>query len=777
MNLPQSTPAAAADRGARARRFKLAPLGALAAGFGLAHGGAWAQSAPQPVAPAASAPASTPAAAEPAAPMLPPVTARAEAERQGKDDYQTKRTRIGKGDQELRDVPQSLTIVSEKLMDDRHLDTMKDTLRYTAGISFLAAEGGEEDVRLRGFSLQATGDVFIDGMRDPAFYDRDTFFLDRLELLRGSAGLIFGRGSTGGAVNQVTKQPYLLTENQVDVSFGSGDYKRVVGDFNVRLGESSALRIGTMVTQADNNGAGTSLDKRGIAGAWRTGIGEQHEFAVTLYLLDNDNGMNYGMPWIRPTPTSPVSTSTLLPIDPDSYYGMASDRNAGSARMVSASHTWRLGGGHEIVTKLRKGAFERDQRAGTVRFAPAAQQPGGVAVSLETFGPNTVINRGTQLKIQDMDTVLAQSDYSGRFKWFGMPHELQVGIDVAQEKKQVYGQRTVAQGGVVPIKPQTRIGTPNDGASIDESLRVLRKTSEYESLAGGVYVQDMVEFVPKWKLLGGLRYDYLTGDYDTFTIPTTAPGPETKTSYRMNLGEVSKRLAILFQPNDQLSFHLASATSFNTSGDAYSLSAANQNLPPEQSRNVELGAQVDFFGGMFSARAAIFRTTKLQERNTDPLLTGVVTLSGKRHASGLELDLTGRLTPDWEVWGSYAWIPSAKIDVAASPVDSERQGSRPSLTPRHSGSIWTTYQISQAWRVGGGLNARSGVQPNRNPGFEAPRYVTGDLMAEFRGNDKLSYKVNLNNVTDKLYAEGLYTSGHYIPGPGRTLTVTGSFKF
>ncbi|WP_295640684.1 TonB-dependent siderophore receptor [uncultured Methylibium sp.] len=755
------------------RRFTLAPLGALAAGFGLAQAALAQGSAPAAPTPAASAPA----AAAPASPMLPTVKATAEIERQGKDDYQVKRTRIGKGDQELRDVPQSVTVVTERLMDDRRLDTVKEALRSTAGISFLAAEGGEEDIRLRGFSLQAAGDVFIDGMRDPAFYDRDTFFLDRLELLRGSASLLFGRGSTGGAVNQVTKSPYLLTQNQVDVTVGSHGYARAVGDFNVRLGESSAVRFGTMINAADNNGAGSSIDKRGVAAAWRTGIGERHEFAATLYYLDNDNGMNYGMPWIRPTPTSPVSTSTLLPISPTAYYGMASDRNAGTAGILTLSHTWRLAGGGELVTKLRKGDYTRDQRAGTVRFAAAAQQPGGVPVSLETFGPNTVLTRGTQLKIQDMDTVHAQSDYTGYFKWFGMQHQLQAGVDVAQEKKQVYGARNAAQGGVVPAKPTTTVGTPDDGATIDESLRVLRLTSEYTSRAGGVYVQDMIEFLPNWKLLAGLRYDYLTGDYDTIAIPNAAPGPETRTSYRMTVSEVSRRAAILFQPNDRLSFHLSGATSFNTSGDAYSLSNANVNIPPEQSINAELGARVESADRNFTARAAIFRTTKLHERNTDPLLTNVVTLSGKRHASGLELDLTGRLTPNWEVYGSYMWIPSASIDVAASPVDSERQGSRPSLTPRHSGTIWSTYQVTQAWRVGGGLNARSGMQPNRNPGFEAPHYVTGDLMAEFKANDQLAFKFNLNNVTDKLYAESLYTSGHYIPGPGRVFLMTGIFKF
>lgn len=123
---------------------------------------------------------------------------------QGKDALNATHTSIGKG-QQLRDIPQSVTVVTEKLIDDRDLDTVKEVLKNTSGISFLAAEGGEKDVRLRGLSLLATGDIFIDGMRDPAFYERDTFNLDRLEVLRGSASMLFGRGSTGGAVNQVSK--------------------------------------------------------------------------------------------------------------------------------------------------------------------------------------------------------------------------------------------------------------------------------------------------------------------------------------------------------------------------------------------------------------------------------------------------------------------------------------------------------------------------------------------------------------------------------------------
>ena len=743
----------------------LMPLGALAAGFGLLLPPAAAQTA-APAAPASAASASEA--------TLPQIKVKASAEPTGKDNYQTTTTGIGKGNQELRDIPQSITVVTEKLIDDRNLDTMKEVLKNTAGITFLAAEGGEEDIRLRGFSLQATGDVFVDGMRDPAFYERDTFFLDRIELLRGSASLLFGRGSTGGAVNQVTKVPRLINEHQFDATFGNHGYLRGVGDFNLKLGESSALRLGGMLTRADNNGAGTRLDKQGMAASHRWGIGETDEFSVTGYYLDNQNGMNYGMPWIRPTLASPVQDTTLLPISPTAYHGMASDRNAGRAETVTATHTHRFTFDTELVTRLRKGAYSRDQRASTIRFAGAASQPGGLAASLATFGPGTVLNRGTPLKIQDMDTIHAQSDLSTRFSTAGFKHELQAGADYAREEKVVRAARSAAQGGVTLIKPPTTIGTPDDGASVAEGSRVLRTSSRYTSKSAGVYVQDLVQVAPSWKLLAGLRYDHLVGYYDTFAIPDNAPGPQTQASYSMKVSEVSKRLGLLYQPSPRLSLHVGGGTSFNTSGEAYSLSAANADIPPEQSINLELGARIESADGNFTSRVAAFRSTKLHERNTDPLVN-LVTLSGKRHVAGMELDLTGRLTPRWEVYGSYMWIPVANIDVGVA--GSEGQGTRPSLTPVHSGTIWSTYKLTPKFRAGGGLNARGGQTPIRNPGWYAPHFVTADLMAEYTAApDHLIYKLNVSNVTDKLYADQLYT-GHYIPGPGRLVQATVSMKF
>lgn len=685
-------------------------------------------------------------------------------EAQGRDTLRTTTTSIGKGKQRLRDMPQSITVVTEKLVDDRNLDTLKDVLHNTAGVTFMAAEGGEEDIRLRGFSLATTGDIFVDGMRDPAFYDRDTFANDRIELLRGSASMLFGRGSTGGAVNQVTKQPRAMDEHEITTTLGSYNYRRVTGDFNIHTGEDAGLRINAMATAADNNGAGSSIDKKGIALGYRWGIGTTDEFSVNLYSLQNNNGMNYGLPWIRSAPGADASTTTLLPINPNSYYGMASDYNKGTAEYLTLSHTHRFQDGGEVKTQVRRGVYTRDQRAGAVRIQ-GNTNAAPTTVNLSNFSDATVLTRGNNPKVQDLNSVYAQSDYSRKFAALGFRHEVTLGVDASQEAKQVYRVSAVT-------KPTTTVGTPDDGASINEATRTVSVSSTFQSDNLGLYAQDLVQVAEHWKVLGGLRFDHMRGTFDNLS----ATGAITS-SYNQTISDWSQRVGVLYQPNDLSSYHVSWGTSFNTSADTYSYSALSANTAPEQSRNVEIGARLDSADKRYTTRLAIFQSTKFNERNTDPdSAATALLLSGQRHTTGLEVDLTGRLNPQWEIYGSYMWMPDAMIDVAAPTAGAgESAGERPWLTPIHSGTVWTTYQVTSQLRLGGGMNFRSEQTPNRNPGWYAPAYATLDLMGEYAFSERYVLKVNLNNALDKLYADALYT-GHYIPGAGRNLQATLSIK-
>ena len=587
--------------------------------------------------------------------------------------------------------------------------------------------------------------------------------------------MLFGRGSTGGAVNQVSKGPLLFGRSEVGLTVGSRGHLRGTADLNLRLGENSAARINAMLTQADNGG--DRIDKEGLAVAVGWGIGTRDEFQASLYHLDNNNGIHYGLPFL--TPTTGSTQRKLLDLPAGKVYAAASDYNRGGAEIGTFTHIRRLGAGSELKTTLRAGHYDRDLRASAIRFAAANLQPDGQPVTGDTISAATVLTRGNNVKIQTLKTLTLQSDYSGKFTALGVKHSVQAGLDAARDAFENFGASAIA------AKPRTTLGTPNDGGSVDEASRVLTLNRTFESKSLGLYAQDLVQLAPHWKVLLGLRWDQSSGDYNTPQIGTTAPTHRARSDALW-----SKRFGLLYQPTAFSSFHLSYGTSFNTSGDAYQYDALGTNTPPEGSVNYELGSKLDLADGNLSLRFALFHSIKTNERNRDSETVNATNyvLSGERHAAGLEFDIAGRISKQWEVFLSYAWIQDAQVDKGADQINGagivtcvncslqgEPVGVRPGLIPRHSGTVWTTWQLTPQWRIGGGLNARSRMAPYQVTSFEAPGYVTADLMAEYSVGD-LAFKLNVSNLTNKLYADMLYR-GHYIPGKPRTVQLTGTYKF
>ncbi len=749
-------------------RRALLPLGALAAGFSIA-GAAMAQQAEAP--------------AKDTEAVMPAVRAKAGAEPSGKNTLRATSTTIGKGEQKLRDIPQSVTVVTERLMDDRNLDEVKSVLRNTAGVSFMAGETGEEDVRLRGFSLQQAGDLYVDGLRDAPLYERDTFNFERIEVLKGSASMLFGRGSTGGVVNQVNKQPFLNDQHEAEIIVGSGDKKRVTGDFNWTVGDTAALRLNVMGEHTGNWGA--NVEKHGIAPSFRWGMGSSDEFTVGFYHLKYNNIPNYNHPWFLSTAGH---VQTVLPAK--NYYGLASDHNDGSADYATLTHLHRFGGGAQLKTTLRHGRYERDLWASMIGFAPAANQPGGLAVTPATFSDATVLRRAYKGRVGISDVTTLQSDFSGNFDWMGKRHYLLTGVELSHDK----GRRNQNVPGsfpasvTLPTAPLTTVGTPNDGASVAVPDAPYLNTFRAKNLSA--YVQDTMSLTPELKLVAGLRFDHFEASYNS-TVRVTNNGV---VSFVPNSAERSDnlwspRLGMIFQPNDWSSYYASFGTSYNVSADTYQYAVQGPALdnkdirtPPEKSRNLEVGAKFDLLDNNLSLGTALFYSEKYNERNTDSDSAATQQLlSGKRHAAGLELNVAGRLSPVWDAYVSYTWIPEAKIDesnvvLSATGTGAQVAGDRSALTPKHSASVWSTYRVLPQLRLGAGLNFRDKQNPEGSRHVVAPAFTTFDAMAEYTINDNLTAKLYVLNLTDKLYADSLYR-GFYAPGAPRTVQVSLKARF
>ncbi|MEY4736859.1 MAG: hypothetical protein RL302_1178 [Pseudomonadota bacterium] len=661
--------------------------------------------------------------------------------------YQSGLTTIGKAPAAAKDIPQSLTVITEALIHDQGKDSLKEALQNVPGITFEAGEGGRigDNIRLRGFTV--AGDIYLDGMRDIAQYNRDTFNLDRVEVLRGSASMLFGRGSTGGVVNQVSKLPRLINQNEVNTTVGTGNYLRVDGDFNIITGEDAALHVNAMTTDWDGRADQAGTHRKGLALDYRLGIGTADEFLFSLYHLDYKDKPDLGGRWLQGAPA---------PFPTDKWYGLSSDYQKDSADIATVTHTHRWTDGSSLKTTLRDGTYSRDLWATQINALAGS-------VTQANFGPNTVVNRGSQTRAGEEHHTFLQTDYLTKTEWFGLKNELLLGGEYALERSTRY-----TYSGT-PAKPATTVALASNTGVAD--TRVKNWANTFQATTLGTYLQDTVSLTPYWKLVGGLRWDQFGGNYDRLT-----GGSLSRTD-----AVWSKRLGVMYQPSDEVSYYASYGTSFNTSGDLYQYDTTSANTPPESSRNVEIGIKWELADGDLSLRTALARTDKYNERNTDINQgTGEFLLSGQRHTDSLEFEVAGRLTPQWEIFAGLVFM-NGVIDQAGSSVASQATvGLNPGLTPAKQANLWTTYSINSQWRVGGGLTAVSENHPASANATAlantAPGYVKADALVEYQWNMNNTLKMNIDNIGDTVYYSSLY-QGWPSLGAARSVRMTWTAKF
>ena len=692
---------------------------------------------------------------------LPPQTVIGTRDRDAQT-YQSGITAVGKVPVAAKDIPQSLTVVNDKLLHDQGKDSFKSALENVIGITFEAGEGGRvgDNIRLRGFS--AAGDIYLDGVRDIAQYNRDTFNYDRVEVLRGAASMLFGRGSTGGIINQVSKQPRLITEHEVNTTIGTHNYVRLQGDFNFKLEGDAALRVNAMTTDSDGRGDNASADthRRGLALDYRYGIGTANEFAIGVYHLEYNDKPDWGFGWFNNRP-APAPTNRF-------WYGLSSDYQKDSADAVTLSHTHRWSDGSSLKTSLRDGYYSRDLRATQANFA--------AGTTTANLNADTLVSRGLSsagnTKAGKEHHTFLQTDYLTSTQWFGRKNSLLIGAEYAVEKSKRfdYPFLSVANGG--PAKPATTVGNPNI-AGIGGNM-TQRLVTEFQATTLGIYAQDTIDITPYWKLVGGLRVDNFKGDYQR----PGSPAPNNTNLSRSD-SLLSKRLGLMYQPTEEVSYYVAYGTSFNTSGDLYQYDPRSANTAPESSRNYEIVARWELMGGDLSMRTALASTEKFNERNTDiDTANNSFLLSGKRHTNALEFEMAGRITPQWDVFAGVGLL-KAVIDRAGSNAAGQLEvGQNPGLSPTRQATLFTTYRLTDKWRVGGGFTAVSTNKPANSvtSANSAPGYAKADALIEYKFNQNNTVKLNVDNLFDKVYYNTLYR-GFAAPGDARSVRVTLTTKF
>lgn len=680
--------------------------------------------------------------------VMPQVTVQAKQDFEDEEKgYQPNKTRIGKTNQLPKDIPQSVTVVTEQLMQDRSANTLKEALRNVAGITFNAGEGGRvgDNITLRGYS--AVGDLYLDGLRDMAQYNRDTFNLEQVEVLRGSASMLYGRGSTGGVINQVSKTPEAKDHYKLDLSGGTYRYMRGVLDVNKKLTPMLTGRINLMGTSAESFRQFVEQKRFGIAPSLTWGLGSKNEVTAAYYYLHENNIPDFGVPYFRGRPID-------VPIN--RFYGMANaDYERNRTSIATLSYVHRFNENHELRTILRQAYYTRDMRAIAPRLVGRPSEMSG----------DILINRSRQARGGTEKTLTAQTEYNGKFATGFLKHDVLAGYAMNWEK-------SIRWTNVSPYtNPRTTAGYPTVHpilpSDFDDSFS-RENRNYYTGLTNSVYAQDTVQVIPHVKLMMGTRFDRMRADYDR-------PSPAGPLERLDNVW--SYRGGLLYQPNQQSTYYVSYSSSFNPSAELYQLDDRTSNTDPEKSRNMEAGAKWELFGGNLSLRTAVFRSEKTNERNTDLTMANVAVLSGKRHTDGIEIESAGRITKNWQVFSSVALMRSNIDKASGQQIGSLNK--RPINTPNYTYSLWSTYsfRFHGNWKIGAGLegvgdrfgNATYAI--NRNL---VPAYKRVDAMVEY-SREKYAVKLNLYNVLNQKYYEGVY-AGHVIPGTSLAGLLTLSLK-
>lgn len=649
--------------------------------------------------------------------------------------YVVPQSSLSKFPEPLKDIPQSITIVPEKLVEEQAGTTLRDALRNVPGIAVAAGEGGGsqgDSFTLRGFN--ARNDMFIDGVRDLGSYFRDSFNFESVEVIKGPSSTFFGRGSTGGIINQVSKVPRLDPSYEGILSGGSGRYFRGTVDVNQPISEvlpNAAFRINLMGQRADVvDRDKVEGNRQGFAPSVSFGLSTPTELTVSYFLQHEDNIPDYGFPYVNGSP---------LRIDRSTFYGLTKEDHEETWVNIG---TLRLDHRFNDIFNLRN----------TFRYSHVDRD--SAVTNTTAVLPNT-INRSRPQRDTQESILSNQTDLTAKFDTYGFGHTVTTGLEVSRETFDLVRWASVG--------PDTTIHDPDHNQP--PSPKTLAANSDTSAVGFGMYAADQIKLNQYFDIVGGVRWDYFNADVTDKFLDDKRHQLDKMWSYRGGL---------VFHPTASQSYYFSYGTSFNPSAEGIALSPTTDNTPPEKSRIFEVGAKIEFFEGALNLQSAVFRIDKTNARTPnpdDPTLPNVVT--GKQRSQGFEVGVNGRLFPGLNIFTGYTFLDTEilKDNTVPSIVGNEIAN-----VPKHSATLWTTYDFQEKWQVGGGptyVGSRfsNNANANRIPGF-----VRWDSTIAYQITRNVQLRLNAINLTNQLYFDSVGGS-KAVPGAGRTFIGSVNFKF
>ena len=626
----------------------------------------------------------------------------------------------------LRDIPQSITVVTRELIRDQSMQSMADVARYVPGVGVSQGEGNRDALVFRG--NRSTGDFFTDGVRDDVQYFRDLYNIERVEVLKGANGMIFGRGGSGGVINRVTKQAGWDPIREFSFEGGSFDKKRATVDVGHAINDVAAVRFNSMYENSGSYRNGVNLERFGISPTVTLKPSHQTNIILGMEHFQDHRTSDRGIPSLN---GAPVNTS------PSTFFG---DPRRSKADVTVTSfnslieHKFNSG----LTFRNRTNYAMYDKFYQNV-FANSAV----IAGSLNLAAYNDTSTR---------DNFFNQTDFSYNLNTGPINHTIAVGVEVGRQVTDnsrlngYFNNNTSALALSVPLSSPITSDPITFGIRAVDNHSVTRITS--------VYVQDQIVLLPQLHAIVGVRYDQFQVDFLKRT---------DNTQLKTDDGLLSPRLGLIYKPIEAISIYTSYSKAFapRAAEQLTGLTVTTAALAPEKFTNLEAGIKWDILPAL-AFTTAVYQIDRTNVISVDPTDSRVTFLTKGQVVQGVEAGLSGQITSAWRVMGGYAYQVGELLST--SNTTTARNGATLAELPRHTFSMWNRYDFTPVWGMGIGVIHRSDMFAALDNTVRAQGFTRVDAAIFARIDRRLRFQVNIENLLDTKYIAAVHNNNNMTPG-------------
>ena len=637
----------------------------------------------------------------------------------------------------LRDVPQSVTVVTRDSIKELSMQSIADVVRYVPGVTAVQGESNRDQIVIRGNN--STADFFVDGVRDDAQYFRDLYNVDRLEALKGPNAMIFGRGGGGGVINRVTKQAGFASFGDITLQGGSQNHKRALGDFGRVLNDRVAFRFNGVYENSGSFRDQVELERFGLNPTVTLIAGKDTTFRVGYEHFQDKRVADRGIPSFRGRP---------LDIEKSTFFGNPNESPSRARVDLLSGYFEHQVGRLNIRNRTLLGDYDKFYQ----NFVPGTVNADATRVSISAYN-NTGHRRN----------IFNQTDLSFTAKTGGLRHTFLTGAEFGRQVSTNFRRTGFFNNATTSVLAE--LSNPTIDIPVTFRQNATDADNRVRALVAAGYVQDQIELSRKVEVLLGVRVD-------RFDLLFHNNRNNQDLGRIDNL--VSPRAGLVFKPITALSVYGSYSVSYlPSSGDQFSsLTSVTETLKPEKFSNYEAGAKWDIRDSL-SLTAAAYRLNLTNARSIDPNDPTRIVQTGSHRTNGFELSLNGTISRDWKILGGYSYQDAYVTSATASAP----RGARVAQVPRNTFSLWNNYRFSS--KLGGGLGIihRSDMFAAIDNRVVLPGYTRADAALYFNATERITLQANFENLFDTNYFVNAHTNDNISPGTPRAARFALNWRF